>query len=301
MTGNLKKFLPYTAGAVGLVAGMLYAQFNYKKKISAILPSCDEYLGFHINPDIGNKFGILPATTFKTMEGYSLLYNHKTKTADWAFECITKESVSPNTGIEKKKRKVIPDDTVPSYFQSSAEDFRNTGYSKGHLVPAANQQLTSNLYKETFILTNIVPMYDKFNSGIWKTLEDYIRKLAMEGKTVGVYCGSLYLPSKDSDNFVRYDLIGPHKIAVPTHFFKSAAWEVEDGKYDMIAYIFPHENKKIKNLKLFEVDREKICKDSGLRLFYGIKDTEIRYLNGKLMKNQEPSETSPRQRSGGIN
>ncbi|GFU53351.1 histone-lysine N-methyltransferase SETMAR [Trichonephila clavipes] len=57
---------------------------------------------------------------------------------------------------------------------------------------------------------------------------------------------------QDSDNFVRYDLIGPHKVAVPTHFFKSAAWEVEDGKYDMIAYVVPHKNQKVKNLKPFE-------------------------------------------------
>ncbi|GFU53370.1 uncharacterized protein TNCV_2953951 [Trichonephila clavipes] len=93
------------------------------------------------------------------MEGYTLLFNHKTKTADWAFECVTKESVSPNTDSKKhKNQKFIPDDTVPSYFRSSIEDFKNSGYSKGHLVPAADQQLTSNSYEDTYILTNIAPM-----------------------------------------------------------------------------------------------------------------------------------------------
>ncbi|PRD29122.1 UNVERIFIED_CONTAM: pnu1 [Trichonephila clavipes] len=203
MAGNFKKIFQFASGAVGLVAGMFYVQSNYKKKIFAVLPLCNEYPGFHIHPfypDTGNKFGILPGTTSKIMEGYTLLFNHKTKTADWAFECVTKESVSPNTDSKKhKNQKFIPDDTVPSYFRSSIEDFKNSGYSKGHLVPAADQQLTSNSYEDTYILTNIAPMYVKFNSGIWKTLEKKIQKLATEHKKVGVYCGSLYLPRLSSN------------------------------------------------------------------------------------------------------
>ncbi|GFR23803.1 hypothetical protein TNCT_28271 [Trichonephila clavata] len=105
---------------------------------------------------------------------------------------------------------------------------------------------------------------------------------------------------EDSDDFVKYKVIGPRKVAVPTHFFKCAAWEVEDGKYDMIAYIIPHNNQKVKDLSSFKVDREKIYKDSGFRLFCDIKDTDIRLLNGEPMPNQEPSEIPFRQRSGGI-
>ncbi|GFR23810.1 hypothetical protein TNCT_28312 [Trichonephila clavata] len=200
MAGNFKKFLQYTAGAVGLVAGTLYVQSNYERKLFAVLPLYkDTHQGFHIfpfYPDKRKKFGIFPGNTIKNMENHTLHFNYKTKTADWAFECATKESISPNTNIKKhKNQKFTPDDTVPIYFRSSYEDFKNTKYSKGHLVPAADQQLTSNSYEETFIFTNIAPMYNKFNSGIWKTLEEKIRKLATEHKEVGVYCGSLYLPS----------------------------------------------------------------------------------------------------------
>lgn len=51
----------------------------------------------------------------------------------------------------------------------TSEDYTNTGYDRGHLVPNADYG------KDTYIISNAVPMIPKFNSGSWKMSEQFIR------------------------------------------------------------------------------------------------------------------------------
>ena len=78
-------------------------------------------------------------------------------------------------------------------------DYTNSGYDRGHLVPNAD-------YGEaTFIITNAVPMVPSFNRGVWKQSEKYIRdnykrKLIYKGceysnKYVQTNKNKLYIPS----------------------------------------------------------------------------------------------------------
>jgi DNA/RNA endonuclease G (NUC1) len=53
--------------------------------------------------------------------------------------------------------------------QLSHEDYTNTGYDRGHLVPNAD------LGVSTYYISNVVPMVPGFNRGIWKTSEQEIR------------------------------------------------------------------------------------------------------------------------------
>lgn len=60
------------------------------------------------------------------------------------------------------------------------EDYTNTGYDRGHLVPNAD------FGNETYIISNAVPMVPKFNRGAWRISEaqirgQYIGKLIFKG------------------------------------------------------------------------------------------------------------------------
>lgn len=290
MANNFKKFLQFTAGAVGIVSGALYVQSKYGKELSAVLPLHDVlYDGFRKHPSYPQKimkFGFPRSTTIISMENFVLQYNFKNKTADWVYEHITEDSVSPNSGITRKGKRFTPDDTVPANFQSIKADYKKSVYTKGHLAAAGNHRLTPNSHEETFILSNIVPMHEEFNNGIWLKLENRIRKLAAEHKEIFVCSGPMYLPKEPSDKVMEYELFGENNIAVPTHYYKIAVWEAENGKYDMIGYNIPHEKKKVENLSRFKVDREKIYKDSGFLHFHEIKDADIRNINNKPIDDQ---------------
>lgn len=48
-------------------------------------------------------------------------------------------------------------------------DYRYTGYDRGHLVPNADYGY------DTYVMDNVVPMNQQFNRGVWEQSEEYIR------------------------------------------------------------------------------------------------------------------------------
>ncbi|XP_054890076.1 endonuclease domain-containing 1 protein-like [Poeciliopsis prolifica] len=71
---------------------------------------------------------------------------------------------------EMRRFKNITDQNVVE-SQAVLEDYRNSGFSKGHLCPSLHQK-TMDDRESTFTLTNIVPQQIGSNSGPWSTLEN---------------------------------------------------------------------------------------------------------------------------------
>jgi endonuclease G, mitochondrial len=76
--------------------------------------------------------------------------------------------------------------------QARDEDFRNSGFDRGHLCPSADRTRSDPDNDATFVFTNIVPQTRASNSGTWSTLEDDARTWAQQGKTVMLVAGPVY-------------------------------------------------------------------------------------------------------------
>uniref|UniRef100_I3K4F1 Uncharacterized protein n=1 Tax=Oreochromis niloticus TaxID=8128 RepID=I3K4F1_ORENI len=63
-----------------------------------------------------------------------------------------------------------PDQNVKN-SQAVSEDYKHSGYTRGHLAPSGHQQTEENK-EATFTLTNIVPQMENFNKGPWNNLEN---------------------------------------------------------------------------------------------------------------------------------
>lgn len=123
--------------------------------------------------------------------------------------------------------------------------YRNSGYDRGHLAPAADFKYDSNHKRDTFSLTNISPQHPTFNRVVWLKLEEWVRSLVPKlEKDVYVISGPIWLPTSkltpattgknnsgnnNKDSPKRKDLFQytynglgtpPNIIHVPTHFFK---------------------------------------------------------------------------------
>ncbi|GFU53368.1 RNase H domain-containing protein [Trichonephila clavipes] len=122
----------------------------------------------------------------------------KMRTPSLVFRC-------PRIGAMKQFAKAFPEDD--DCFKYLCEKFPGLS-EKGNLCWSRIRKLMKDKEFETSMTTKdteawvdcvnihfLYSPYVKFNSGIWKTLEKKIQKLATEHKKVGVYCGSLYLPS----------------------------------------------------------------------------------------------------------
>lgn len=76
--------------------------------------------------------------------------------------------------------------------QARDEDFRNSGFDRGHLCPSADRTSTDADNDATFVFTNIVPQTHASNAGTWATLEDEARTLVAQGKTVVITAGPIF-------------------------------------------------------------------------------------------------------------
>lgn len=71
-------------------------------------------------------------------------------------------------------------DPLVSTGSDTLADYSGSGYDRGHLCPAADMKLNQTSMSETFFLSNMSPQGAGFNRGIWSSVEDQVRKWAIE-------------------------------------------------------------------------------------------------------------------------
>ena len=111
-----------------------------------------------------------------------------------------------------------PDPAVPARYQAKDSNYRMSsrerkamggGYHRGHMMENASADWSKRAQQQTFLFTNIVPQFGKFNTGAWKQLEDYTRKLTYKYRNVSIISGAI--PGNKS-------LRGG--ITIPSHMYK---------------------------------------------------------------------------------
>jgi endonuclease G len=167
-------------------------------------------------------------------------------------------------------------------WRTHLNDFLNSGFDRGHLVPAANSKTQKDM-NETFYLSNVSPQVGPFNRGYWSRLEWWIRrKLTPLFDEIIVYTGPLYLPKRDSENSATLvvKIIGaPPSIFVPTHFFKIIL--AKSGlHYYHAAFVLPNEPiDNGKPLMEFLTPIDAIARSTGIQF---IKDSTAKPLCGHI-------------------
>lgn len=152
----------------------------------------------------------------------------------------------------------------------------NSGYDKGHLTPAAHNNLSGKSNRQSFLMTNIVPQLPKFNRGIWRQLENWTtRQVMYDHKQLYVITGGIL---KDKSNVM--DSVG-NKIPVPKAYYK--AFLVENEK--SIAFIIPHnENDHI--LMEYAISVDILEEIINLDLFYNFQDSTHNAIEATMDLNQ---------------
>lgn len=157
--------------------------------------------------------GCAPANRAVKIEyiGYEVSYNPKYLIPNWvAYELTDFETDGPATRGKKKFRQ----DESLNVPQAEDSDYRNSGWSRGHMAPAADFKWSDKAMSETFYFTNCCPQNQKLNGGQWSTLEKKVRACAKKYGSVKVVVGPLVF-----DN--QYGTIGANKVVVPDAFFKA--------------------------------------------------------------------------------
>jgi DNA/RNA endonuclease G, NUC1 len=113
--------------------------------------------------------------------------------------------------------------------QAMREDYWGSGWTRGHMAPAADFAWDDSAMSETFYFMNICPQREELNNNDWQYLEKQVRAWARKYGKVWVVSGPIV-----GDNI--YGTIGKNHVVVPDAFYKVVM--VHDGKqYQSIAFV----------------------------------------------------------------
>lgn len=115
--------------------------------------------------------------------GYTVLYNEENRIPVWVAYELTRDETSGT--ITRSGKKFRPDERV-SAVQADDNDYRNSGWSRGHMAPAGDFKWDEKAMLDTFYFTNCCPQDEKLNSGSWNVLENKVRTWAREFGSVYV-------------------------------------------------------------------------------------------------------------------
>ena len=141
---------------------------------------------------------------------YQLGYNEDHEQADWAAYVLTKSSLQiPNV----PRSDYFIEDPLVRTTSAHHRDYSNSGYSRGHLVPAGDLAFNEEAMEASFYMSNMSPQLRAFNGGVWRELEECVRDWAYEKKSILVATGPVF------GNVTEY--IGKtSQVRVPSAFFK---------------------------------------------------------------------------------
>lgn len=194
-------------------------------------------------------------------EGYVVGFNDSTHCPDWTMYRLLA------TNLVNKKIGRTEDFRHDAQVPRSAElgDYKGSGWSRGHMVPAGDMKWSEKAMSESFLLSNIVPQDTRNNSGAWNRIEQQVRNWAMRENGLVVITGPIF----DEDSAPRY--IGGTKVRVPDFIYKIVFDDSPPRK--MIAFIVANRDSKKKPWE-FAVSVDEVEEATGMDFFNGLPESE---------------------------
>ena len=144
-----------------------------------------------------------------TRKAYITSYNQRLKQPNWVAWHLTAEHTE---GPYHRMRNFHEDEEVPTP-RAMLEDYRGSGWSRGHMCPAGDNKWDGKAMYESFALTNVCPQDANLNSGLWNSIEIDCRRWARKYGDVYIVCGPIFLNKE-------HETIGRNTVTVPEAFFK---------------------------------------------------------------------------------
>ena len=192
--------------------------------------------------------------------GYTTSYNTNWLIPNWVAYELTNEEVKGT--VPRPQTEFEPDPKVKGKV-ATHYDYSNSGYTRGHMAPAADMKWSAQVMTESFYLSNICPQDRGLNGGTWLKLEEAVRDWARAQSPIYVVCGPIMGET--------FDTIGDNAVAIPNGFFKVVCKRV-NGLYFTIGFIFP--NKDVKgSIFDYSCTVDEVEKVTGFDFFSALPDS----------------------------
>ncbi len=198
--------------------------------------------------------------------GCVISYNADYKVPNWVLYELTFAETLGN--IDRGNFDFDTDPDVPARQMAQLTDYRRSGYSRGHMAPAADLKWSVTSMAQSFYLTNVCPQDSKLNTGTWKKLETKIRDWAERDSAITVVCGPI-LPRTAAEKRAM-TTIGKGQVLVPEYFYK-IVFAPFAPEPKAIGFIMPN-HKCHTDLKRYVVTVDSIEARTGIDFFPVLPD-----------------------------
>lgn len=194
------------------------------------VPSRQDCMFVTHNTTIGGKY----------VRNYSLYYDSKEKISYWVAYPLHKLYTQK---VTSRTDKWAYDPQIPTNLQPNLSKSYTGAHSRGHQIASSDRLGSVNANNQTFYYTNQTPqIQNKFNSGIWSSLEEKVRSWAGSGTdTLYVVTGAVIrtVGGSEPTNNYEYDKSGT-KITIPNYYYKVMVQQRTNGQYRAIGFWFEH-------------------------------------------------------------
>lgn len=188
---------------------------------------------------------------------HSLSYSPNYVLSSWVAYKVSKAHVNKD---DKMSGKYVPDPKINSR-SAKKKDYKQGGYVLGQLVSYIDVKHSPEAVKESFYMSNIIPVKLAFYNHIWLKLEDLIRLWTIDTDELYVVCGPILADSP-------FSTMGDNKVSVPKRYFKV----VYDKKNNRAIGFIVKNGMASGSLKQYAVSVDEVEKETGLDLFHQVED-----------------------------
>ncbi len=146
------------------------------------------------------------------------------------------------TGTVRRLHDFRPDSSLPTELRVRPEDYRGTGFDRGHLAPAADFSFDSVAMAATFLMSNMSPQPPGTNRGTWRRVEERVRSAVGRFGQGWVITGNVFIDD-DSNRVAPAEWLrrdGQRWVAVPTHLFKAVLLRDSAENYALLGFLVPN-------------------------------------------------------------
>lgn len=168
--------------------------------------------------------------------------------------------------VAKSDQQALTNELSKSYFPGT-----NDFYEKGHVCPSNDRLYTKEANKQSFYMTNILPMVANFNGGIWKQMEIKVNNWALnlgEKDTIFVCKGGTI----DNEKQILDRTKNNH--VVPKYFYMALLSKNAAGTMKMLGFWVEHldEDHSKDALSGYVVSIDELEQKTGIDFFCNLPD-----------------------------
>ncbi|MEG2877388.1 MAG: DNA/RNA non-specific endonuclease [Comamonas sp.] len=196
-----------TSGLLALLAGCALQPVPQLSPIDTAFSECPQFFPARKPPVVPGA----PALRELCYSAFAVLHSGETKTPVFVVEHLDRALINAARG-QKRANRFFADARLPRGERAELADYRDSGYSRGHMAPAGDMG-SPDAMAQSFSLANMVPQDQTFNAGAWSEIEQHTRQYVLRAQAdVYVFTGPVFAAPAPT--------IGPGKVQVPSHLFK---------------------------------------------------------------------------------